>query len=199
VSYAALGYNGGVITTPDGNSLTAQTGALTSIIAISIEDSPSSTPSSIPGSVASDYTTIVPTVFPISGVNTLHLRMVYSVNHFGTASLYRADNINGNWESQNANCQTGTCNTDVSVGGTYVVQTKTNWGAVVGVTLAIMIVLAVGTFFGYKKYREKYSPAAKARAKQLAANTTDVEKPPTVAAASPSSGPVKIRNDPPKA
>jgi len=175
VTYGTLGYNGGTVATPDGNSLASPIGALSGIVALSIEDSPTSTSSSIQGAVASDFVTIVPTVFPLSGSSTMHLRVQYSINRFGTASLYRADTINGNWQSQDADCEGGVCGANIPVGGTYVVQTKTNWGAVVGITLAILIVLAVSTAIGYKKYREKYSPAARAKLAAMG-NTTDVEK-----------------------
>jgi len=54
---------------------------------------------------------------------------------------------------------------NVQSGGIYVVTTKTNWGAVVGVTIAVLAVIFGVIFFFYRRYRANQlskgsSPAA---------------------------------------
>jgi len=57
-------------------------------------------------------------------------------------------------------------------GGTYVVQTDTNWGAVIGITLGVMVVIAAVVIFLYRKYRKPLTTTEKVVGKEIQISMT---------------------------
>jgi len=153
VVYAPLGAAGGTASTSSGQTLYASPGSLSSLVSVGLVTYPSNEPSTISGSVASEYVLITPQTLPLNSGSSLTLSMVYTNDKFGTATMYRADSMTGSWSKVSSG---GT--TQISQGGVYVVQTKTNWGAIVGITLSVLVVIAVAVFFLYRRYRK---PSAK--------------------------------------
>jgi len=136
--------------------------------------SPPNTPSAISGSVASNYVSVLPIILPLAQGATYKLEILYTVNHFGSATMYRSDDMWSAWQTVSAtfssSSSTGTIVT--GRGGTYVIQTETNWGAVIGITLGVMVVVAAVVIFLYRKYRKPLSSTEKIVGKELQISVT---------------------------
>jgi len=63
-------------------------------------------------------------------------------------------------------------------GGIYVVATKTNWGAVVGVTIAVLVIIFGVIFFFYRRYRLNKANAGTIDSKINAAKQTSSQSEP---------------------
>jgi len=136
--------------------------------------SPPNTASAISGSVASNYVSVLPIVLPLAAGATYRLEILYTVNHFGSATMYRSDDMWTAWETVSASFSssrsTGTIVT--GRGGTYVIQTQTNWGAVIGITLGVMTVIAIVVVVLYRKYRKPLSSTEKMVGKEIQISMT---------------------------
>jgi len=150
---ASLNQAGGSVNA--GNArLYASGTALTGLTHISILSTSKDAKSSISGAVASEYIEVQPLMLTsLAAGQTLTLQIDYDKNPIGVSSMYRSDSMFGSWATQDSDFQSGTGSTKINKGGVYVIQAPTNWGAVAGVTLAVLAVIFGCIFYGYRKYR----------------------------------------------
>jgi len=156
-----LGTSGGTVI-GDGVTATAGSGALTSLSTVTLTSSgadvhPESTFGDTP---ASDYIELLPLVLPIAPGSNINLDISYKPNPLGKATTYRSDTYTGSWATVGASYTESTASVSTNQGGIYVVSTKTNWGAVVGVTIAVLAIIFGAIFFFYRRYRLKKAAAA---------------------------------------
>jgi len=151
-----LGTAGGTVD-GDGATVRAGSGSLTSLSTVTLTSSgPSVHPESTFGDVpASDYIELLPIVLPIATGATIQLDISYKPNALGKATTYRAATYTGSWETVGASYTESTASVSTNQGGIFVVSTKTNWGAVVGVTIAVLAIIFGVIFFFYRRYRMK--------------------------------------------
>lgn len=156
--FQSLGAGGGVLTADSGASLEVPPGAFTTQIVVTLLTAPSSTSSSFSGTVNSDYVTIIPIVLPLAPGATVRVNVPYQNKPLVIPQLYRSDSMNGDWSTvDGASYSGGVASADVTQGGTYVVQTQVNWGAVVGIIVGA--VGFVGIVVGVMYWRFKKQQA----------------------------------------
>jgi len=144
---------GGQLVSDSGDTLEVPQGSFTSTITISMLTAKPSASSSFSGTVGSNYVTIAPATFPLAPGRTVHLMVHYDDKVLTIPQLYRSDSgIQGSWAKvDNAEYSHGYAEADVTQGGTYVVQTNVNWGAVIGIIIGAVAI--VGALIGYMYYR----------------------------------------------
>jgi hypothetical protein len=149
-----LGTGGGVVV-GDTATVRAGAGALTSLSTITILASgPSIHPESTFGDTpASDYIELNPLVLPLQPGRTIGIEIQYKPNPLGKATTYRAATYTSSWETVPASYTETSATVETDRGGIFVVATKTNWGAVVGVTIAVLVIIFGAIFFFYRRYR----------------------------------------------
>jgi hypothetical protein len=149
-----LGANGGRATSANGRAyLTVRPGAFNGLAQITLATSPKSSKSSLSGDVHSDYVNLSPTILPLVQGATVELTILYDKNPVGAAKMYSADGMFGSWSVIDASFADGKGSADITQGGYFVIQAATNWGAVVGVTIGVLVVLFGGVAIGYRKFR----------------------------------------------
>jgi hypothetical protein len=123
-----------------------------SIMTITLSEAPKSTPSSL-SDVSSHFITVNP--FDLGG-GRFTAKLDYDNMPLGTDAVYHSNDYFGTWgQIGNAKFSSGVATFTASEGGLYAVTTTTNWGAVVGIAIAVAVVLGGALFFGFRWYRNK--------------------------------------------
>jgi hypothetical protein len=157
---AALGWAGGVVSNPDGVSLTAGQGQLALLTFITVETFGPQSSSSL-SNAASDFVSVQPMQLNCAQGQSLTLQIPYTRNAVGAATMYYSTSQNGQYsEYGQVSFSGGVATAQITQGGWYVVQTQTNWAGVVGITLAVVIVIAVGAYFLWRHMKNKGLAAA---------------------------------------
>jgi len=156
-----LGTSGGSVQ-GDGTTVSASSGALSSLSTVTLTSvSPDVHPESTFGDTpASDYIELMPIALPIVAGNTIQLQINYKPNPLGKATTYYATTYTGSWATVGASYTSSTATVNTNTGGIFVVATQTNWGAVVGVTIAVLVIIFGAIFFFYRRYRKNKAAAA---------------------------------------
>jgi hypothetical protein len=152
----ALGWAGGVVYGANGVFLSAEEGDLNMLMIVTIENHPPGTSNTMTD-VDSDFVDVQPLFFPsLAPGRALKLSIPYNRNAVGRAMLYRADTVDGSYqEYSNVEFESGVATARISSGGWYVVQTQTNWAAVIGVTLAVVVVIGVGAYALFRHMKKR--------------------------------------------
>jgi len=154
-AFGYLGAAGGFVAADTGAAVYANQDALLGVVTISIVVSPPNSPSSFSGSVNSWYVTIAPLALPVAPGQSVTVKIPYDNKPLVLPKLYRTDDmLNGDWETvSGASFSGGVASASVTRGGTYVVQSPINWGAMVGIIVGglAFVGLVVGGL--YYKYR----------------------------------------------
>jgi hypothetical protein len=151
----ALGWAGGAVYGANGVYVYAAEGALTSLTVITVENHPPGTSSSITD-VDSDFVDVQPLVFQLAPGATVQINIPYNRNPVGKAYMYRSETRDGEYnEIADAEFEGGVATAYTTRGGWFVVKTQTNWAAVIGVTLAVILVIAVGSYFLFKHLKAR--------------------------------------------
>jgi len=158
--FQTLGAAGGVLRADSGASLEVPAGAFTSQVVVTLLTAPSSTPSSFSGSVNSDYVTVIPLVLPLVPGATVRISVPYDNKPLIIPKLYRSDSMNGDWSSVSASYSGGMATADVTRGGTYVVQTQVNWGAVVGIIVGAVGFVGIVVGIMYWRFKKQQNGGA---------------------------------------
>jgi hypothetical protein len=155
-AFGSLGSSGGAVRADSGASVSVNAGALTSLITVTIITMPRSTDSSFSGSVDSDYVQVVPLFLPLAPGQYVTISLPYDYKPLILPAMYRSDSLDGSWTTVDGASfsSSGTASADVSQGGYYVVQTKVNWPAVVGVIIGALAFVAAVVGGMYYKYRQ---------------------------------------------
>jgi len=157
---AALGWAGGVVSNPDGVTLTAGQGQLALLTFITVETFGPQSSSSL-SNAASDFVSVQPLQLNTAQGQSLTLAIPYTRNAVGAATMYYSTSQNGQYaEYDQVSFSGGVATAQITQGGWYVVQTQTNWAGVVGITLAVVIVIAVGAYFLWRHMKNKGLAAA---------------------------------------
>jgi hypothetical protein len=147
---ALIGALGGSVSTSSAK-ITFAAGEI-AITTITLSEAPKSTPSSL-SDVSSHFITINP--FDLNG-GKFTAALEYDNMPLGTDAVYHSNDYFGTWgQIGNAEFSSGVSTFTASEGGLYAVTTTTNWGAVVGITIAVAVVLGGALFFGFRWYRNK--------------------------------------------
>jgi hypothetical protein len=150
-----LGWAGGAVYGANGVYVYAQEGALTQLTIITVENHPPGTSSSI-SDVDSDFVDVQPLVFALAPGAHIQVNIPYNRNALGKAYMYRSDTRDGTYgEIEDAEFEDSVATAHTTRGGWFVVKTQTNWAAVIGVTLAVVLVIAVGSYFLFRHYKNK--------------------------------------------
>jgi len=158
---AQVGWNGATVLSNSGtSSVYAAQGAFTSLVRFTITTSPSTSASSLSGGSDSDYVEVLPLNLPLTAGSTITVSINYQASPLMLPTAYRATDYMGSWEKVDASFSSGVASIPTSSGGIYAVQTSTNWGAVVGIVLALLVVIGGG--FYYVVYKNKM-PSISAR------------------------------------
>jgi hypothetical protein len=151
----ALGWAGGSVYGANGVYVYAAEGALTQLTIITVENHPPGSSTSITD-VDSDFVDVQPLVFALAPGASIMVNIPYNRNPLGKAYMYRSDTQNGDYqELSDAEFEGGVASAYTTRGGWFVVKTQTNWAAVIGVTLAVILVIAVGSYFLFRHYKNK--------------------------------------------
>jgi len=150
----ALGWAGGSVSTSNGASINANQGALELLTIITIEDYPPGSSQSF-GDSASDFVVVQPANLNCAPGQSLQLNIPYTRNAVGTTTVYWSPTQNCNYVGFPGDFSGGVATANICQGGWYVVQTKTNWAGVIGVTLAVCLVIAVGAWFLWRHLKQK--------------------------------------------
>jgi plastocyanin len=150
-----LGWAGGSVYGANGVFVSAGQGALTQLTIITVENHPPGSSTSI-DDVDSDFVDVQPLVFQLAPGATIMVNIPYNRNALGKAYMYRSNTQNGNYnEISDAEFEGGVATAYSTQGGWFVVKTQTNWAAVIGVTLAVILVIAVGSYVLFKHFKNK--------------------------------------------
>jgi len=164
-TYSAIGWNGGTAkSTSSGDQVYVPQGSVSQLTAFTLTSYPSDTDTSFSGSVASNYLVVSPVALNLNSGSTVQIQLGYNVNHLGSATMYRADDLNSDFSSIDASFSGGVAYADTTQGGAFVVQTKTNWGAVAGIIIAVLV--AVAAILGVVYWRCKKMRDAKKNDKE---------------------------------
>jgi len=155
-SFANLGQAGGSIRSTSGDTITVNANVFTSLTTVSLISYKRDTPSSFSGQVNSNYVQITPMVLPLVPGQTITLEIPYDNKPLVIPQMYRSDDLTGaTWTTVDASYSGGVAKADVTQGGVYVVQTKVNWGGVVGVAVGALafVGIVVGGCYYYHRVR----------------------------------------------
>jgi len=161
----ALGWAGGSISTNSGSTISADQGDLQLLTIITIEDYPPGSSDTF-GQSASDFVVVQPDQLNCAPGQSLTLSIPYTRNAVGRTTLYWSPTRNGAYGAYDADFSGGVASAQICQGGWYVVQTQTNWAGVVGVTLAVSLVIAGGSYFLWRHMKNK----------KLAANSGGIQR-----------------------
>jgi len=130
-------------------------GQLTGLTAITVTESPKSTSSSL-GGVSSNFITITPEDL---GGAKFTAKLKYDSDPLGTSNVYHSKtDFHGSWSVVgNAKFSGDKATFSSTEGGVYAVSTAVNYGAVIGIAIAVCVVVGGGLFAGFRWYRNKNS------------------------------------------
>jgi len=140
----ALDWNGGKVAV-GGSSVEAAEGALAALTFITVENLPGAATSTMKPD--SGIVGVQPKDLGLNEGSRVVVRMSFDRNLLGSATLYRAETLDGEWSKvSGASFSGSTASASVTEGGFYAVQTKTNIGAVVGICIGVLVVLGAAGF-----------------------------------------------------
>jgi plastocyanin len=129
-------------------------GQLDGLTSITVTESPKTTSSSLDG-VSSNFITISPDDL---GGAKFTAKLEFESDPLGTNAVYHSMDFHGQWaQISNAEFSSDKSTFSASTGGIYAVTTTVNYGAVIGIAIAVCVILGVGLFVGFRWYRNKNS------------------------------------------
>jgi hypothetical protein len=125
---------------------------LSGLTSITVTESPSTTSSSL-ADVASNFITVMPEDL---GGAKFTAKLEFDSDPLRTAAVYHSNDFHGTWsEIGNADFNGNTATWTASNGGKFAVSSAVNYGAVIGIAIAVCFVAGVGLFVGLRWYRNK--------------------------------------------
>lgn len=148
-----VGWNGGTISASTARLVVPQA-VLSAATSVVVTTQPNTADSSL-GQVNSEYVSVAidGTVNPTSDGFRVEIR--FDDKPLSQPKMYRADNINGDWQVvDGASFSGGVATAYTKVGGVYAVRTGTNWGAVAGIVIGVVVFVAAMIFVSLYFYRK---------------------------------------------
>jgi len=186
-----LGPGGGSVSSGAGQVVVGAN-SLTNVVSFTV----SASPNGPLGDTRSDYYTVSPLDLPVAPGQTIQIKIPFTKNLLGAASVYRADTMNSPFSKVSASIGDDTATVSTSQGGVYVVRAPNNNGAIAGVTILVVVVLVVIGFFSYRYYKRRQA-ASKANVEKAVAKASGEASSPEVETLSrppPPTAPVRIND-----
>lgn len=159
----AVGWAGATVQGSGATMVVVQQGALSGLVFVTLENKPPGSSTSML-EVDSDFVNLQPQDLGLTAGSYVTLVIPYNTNAVGSAALYYSSTLNGQYsEVDGATFEDGKATYQTTHGGFFVVKTTTNWAAIIGITLAVLLVIGVATFFIVRKYRARANDLNNAR------------------------------------
>jgi len=146
----------------NGVSVVVYPSSFSRVSSATLVSTPSDARTGFKGSPSSEYQELILTE-PIAAGGYITISIPYEDKPLMINQMYRADNLDSSsWTSVSASYSGGVATADVTQGGVYVVESQPNWGAIVGIVIGALAVVAgaAAAYYYFKVYKPRQAGAA---------------------------------------